>query len=52
MEDGLASGLDHSFVQMNPKYGSGFFVNVEGMHHLHCLVGFRAPKSETNKKTY
>ncbi|KAL9945488.1 hypothetical protein D7B24_003272 [Verticillium nonalfalfae] len=37
IEDGLASGLDMSFVQRNPKYGAGFFVNVEGMHHLHCL---------------
>lgn len=36
-EDGIASGLDHSFVQRNPKYGGGFIVNVEGMHHLHCL---------------
>ncbi|KAM0271926.1 hypothetical protein ACHAQH_008906 [Verticillium albo-atrum] len=37
IEDGLASGLDLSFVQRSPKYGAGFFVNVEGMHHLHCL---------------
>ncbi|KAM0428614.1 hypothetical protein ACHAPT_006975 [Fusarium lateritium] len=36
-KDGIASGLDHSFVQRNPKYGGGFIVNVEGMHHLHCL---------------
>lgn len=36
-EDGLASGLDDTFVQRNKKYGSGFLVNVEGMHHLHCL---------------
>ncbi|KAH7133107.1 hypothetical protein B0J13DRAFT_93554 [Dactylonectria estremocensis] len=36
-EDGLASGLDDSFVQRNEKYGGGFLVNVEGMHHLHCL---------------
>ncbi|KAF7551987.1 hypothetical protein G7Z17_g4615 [Cylindrodendrum hubeiense] len=36
-EDGLASGLDSSFVQRNPKYGGGFLVNVEGLHHLHCL---------------
>lgn len=37
-EDGLASGLDSSFVQRADKYGGGFLVNVEGMHHLHCLV--------------
>ncbi|KAH7153330.1 hypothetical protein EDB81DRAFT_648860 [Dactylonectria macrodidyma] len=36
-EDGLASGLDDSFVQRSEKYGGGFLVNVEGMHHLHCL---------------
>ncbi|KAJ4173046.1 hypothetical protein NW754_012051 [Fusarium falciforme] len=26
-EDGIASGLDRSFVQRNPKYGGGFIVN-------------------------
>ncbi|OAQ69844.1 hypothetical protein VFPPC_02419 [Pochonia chlamydosporia 170] len=36
-EDGLASGLKPSFVQRAAKYGGGFLVNVEGMHHLHCL---------------
>ncbi|KAJ0348167.1 hypothetical protein KNSL1_005750 [Colletotrichum chrysophilum] len=37
IEDGLKSGMDMSFVQRSEKYGAGFFVNVEGMHHLHCL---------------
>ncbi|KAH8129504.1 hypothetical protein ACSS6W_002068 [Trichoderma asperelloides] len=36
-EDGLASGLGTSFVQRAKKYGGGFLVNVEGLHHLHCL---------------
>ncbi|TQN65623.1 Oxidase ustYa, partial [Colletotrichum shisoi] len=36
-EDGLKSGLDMSFVRRSEKYGAGFFVNVESMHHLHCL---------------
>jgi hypothetical protein len=36
-EDGLASGLTPSYVQRASEYGGGFFVNVEGMHHLHCL---------------
>uniref|UniRef100_A0A0B7JPQ2 Tat pathway signal sequence n=1 Tax=Bionectria ochroleuca TaxID=29856 RepID=A0A0B7JPQ2_BIOOC len=36
-EDGLASGLDESYAQRSPQYGGGFIVNVEGMHHLHCL---------------
>jgi len=37
-EDGTASGLTPAHVQRSDKYGGGFFVNVEGMHHLHCLV--------------
>ncbi|UQC81636.1 tat pathway signal sequence [Colletotrichum lupini] len=37
IEDGLKSGLDMSFVRRSEKHGAGFFVNVEGMHHLHCL---------------
>ncbi|KZL74637.1 tat pathway signal sequence [Colletotrichum tofieldiae] len=37
IEDGLKSGLDMSFVRRSEKYGAGFFVNVEGLHHLHCL---------------
>ncbi|KAF6807364.1 tat pathway signal sequence [Colletotrichum sojae] len=37
IEDGLKSGLDMSFVRRSEQYGPGFFVNVEGMHHLHCL---------------
>ncbi|KAL6880761.1 hypothetical protein J3F83DRAFT_719732 [Trichoderma novae-zelandiae] len=36
-KDGIASGLGPSFVQRAEKYGGGFIVNVEGMHHLHCL---------------
>ncbi|ORY58812.1 tat pathway signal sequence [Pseudomassariella vexata] len=35
--EGLLSGLNPHHVQVSPKYGGGFFVNVEGMHHLHCL---------------
>lgn len=37
-EEGLKSGLTDAHVQRADKYGGGFFVNVEGMHHLHCLV--------------
>ncbi|KAJ0103755.1 hypothetical protein J7T55_001374 [Diaporthe amygdali] len=36
-EQGLKSGLTNAHVQRADKYGGGFFVNVEGMHHLHCL---------------
>lgn len=42
-EDGLASGLKPSFVQRSERYGGGFLVNVEGMHHLHCLVCLTLP---------
>jgi len=37
-EDGPASGLTEAHVQRSEQYGGGYFVNVEGMHHLHCLV--------------
>ncbi|KAL2889554.1 hypothetical protein HOO65_020096 [Ceratocystis lukuohia] len=36
-EDGLQAGLSSGHVQRNDKYGGGFVVNLEGMHHLHCL---------------
>lgn len=32
------SGLKHDQVKINEKYGGGFIANVEGLHHLHCLV--------------
>ncbi|KAK4663096.1 hypothetical protein QC763_700840 [Podospora pseudopauciseta] len=35
--EGIASGLTKHHVQRAKKYGGGFFVNVEGLHHLHCL---------------
>lgn len=38
VEEGLRSGLTTAHVQRSAKYGGGFFVNVEGLHHLHCLV--------------
>ena len=37
------SGLTPSHVQVNPKYGGGFPANVEGLHHLHCLVSRLLP---------
>lgn len=40
-EEGLKSGLTSSHVQRSDEFGGGFFVNVEGLHHLHCLVGAR-----------
>ena len=38
-EAGPRSGLTPGHVQRADRYGGGFLVNVEGMHHLHCLVG-------------
>lgn len=38
VDEGLRSGLSPAHVQRAEKYGGGFFVNVEGLHHLHCLV--------------
>lgn len=32
------SGLQPSQVQISEKYGGGYPANVEGLHHLHCLV--------------
>jgi Mycotoxin biosynthesis protein UstYa len=32
------SGLLPDQVKINEKYGGGFPANVEGLHHLHCLV--------------
>lgn len=33
------AGLSHDNVKINPKYGGGYPVQVEGFHQLHCLVG-------------
>ncbi|CAG8067396.1 unnamed protein product [Penicillium salamii] len=37
-EDAKHSGLAADQVKINKKYGGGFPANVEGLHHLHCLV--------------
>ncbi|TAQ83165.1 hypothetical protein B7494_g8511 [Chlorociboria aeruginascens] len=36
-EEGKASGFSKHHVQRAKKYGGGYFVQVEGLHHLHCL---------------
>lgn len=38
LSEALESGLKSDQVQINEKYGGGFPANVEGLHHLHCLV--------------
>ena len=37
-EDAERSGLAADQVKISTKYGGGFPANVEGLHHLHCLV--------------
>ncbi|KAK7954090.1 hypothetical protein PG996_014976 [Apiospora saccharicola] len=37
LSEGPASGLGPHHVQVSSKHGGGYIVNVEGMHHLHCL---------------
>ena len=32
------SGLAHDQVKIKEEYGGGYPANVEGLHHLHCLV--------------
>lgn len=32
------SGIRPSHVRVSPEHGGGFIANVEGLHHLHCLV--------------
>lgn len=37
-EEAAKSGLAVDQVRISPKYGGGYPANVEGLHHLHCLV--------------
>lgn len=39
-QSGKAMGLHHH-VRVNEKYGGGFPANIEGLHHLHCLVRYQ-----------
>jgi hypothetical protein len=39
VEEAEATGLRPEQVQVSQFYGGGFPANVEGLHHLHCLVG-------------
>jgi hypothetical protein len=32
------SGLASDQVKISQKHGGGYPANVEGLHHLHCLV--------------
>lgn len=37
-EDARKAGIPEDYVKINEKHGGGYPVNVEGFHHLHCLV--------------
>jgi Mycotoxin biosynthesis protein UstYa len=37
-EEAEKSGLLQDQVRISEKYGGGFPANIEGLHHLHCLV--------------
>ena len=38
LSEAAESGFKPDQVKINQKYGGGFPANVEGLHHLHCLV--------------
>lgn len=38
-EEAERSGLAADQVKIKDKYGGGYPAHVEGLHHLHCLVG-------------
>lgn len=42
-EEAAESNLLPSQVRIAEKYGGGYIANVEGLHHLHCLVRARQP---------
>lgn len=37
-EEAEETGLRPDQVKVSQEYGGGFPANVEGLHHLHCLV--------------
>jgi hypothetical protein len=37
-DDAERTGLRNDQVKISQEYGGGFPANVEGLHHLHCLV--------------
>lgn len=37
-EEADEMGLRRDQVKISQEYGGGFPANVEGLHHLHCLV--------------
>jgi hypothetical protein len=41
-DEAKRTGLRHDQVKVSQEYGGGFPANVEGLHHLHCLVSSRS----------
>lgn len=37
------AGISQDQVKISDKYGGGFPANLEGLHHLHCLVILTTP---------
>lgn len=46
VEQAEESGLAPDQVKISERYGGGFPANVEGLHHLHCLVGSSHPSHQ------
>lgn len=42
-EDAHRAGLASDYVKINEKHGGGYPANIEGFHHLHCLVSHAFP---------
>jgi hypothetical protein len=38
LDEAEETGLRDDQVQVSEEFGGGFPANVEGLHHLHCLV--------------
>lgn len=38
LDEAEKTGLRPDQVKVSPVYGGGYPANVEGLHHLHCLV--------------
>lgn len=47
-EEAEQSGLRHDQVKISQAYGGGYPANVEGLHHLHCLVSDHIRGPERN----
>jgi hypothetical protein len=55
-DEALKAGILPDQVKIREKYGGGFPANVEGLHHLHCLVTesarFEGPNNSRAIRTF